>query len=168
MAKNKHRKTSFQNTSSRPSAPPTPPVPTGPTPEQLTRIDAAATQACELVESNGPVLAEGVSEPARATLEESLKRVEVLLRDARALFEKARAQESANQASAERLDVQKREQDEALQKTGKLPKGLERWEVDAQRDNLRHELKGGVLQTFIDGDTSNCGDFTSKWMSKKL
>lgn len=61
-----------------------------------------------------------------------------------------------------------REQDEALQKTGKLPKGLERWEVDAQRDNLRHELKGGVLQTFIDGDTSNCGEFTSKWMSKKL
>jgi hypothetical protein len=60
------------------------------------------------------------------------------------------------------------EMDEAYNKNHKLPPGYADWEVDAQRDDIRHELKGGVLKTFIDADTSNCGNFTSKWLLRKL
>ena len=108
MAKNKHK-----NNQPKLSPPPAVSRPE-PTPEQLTQLNAVANQVAELTATNGPVSTEGVSEPVGPTLAESLKRVEGLLGNAKALFEKARSMESANKAEAERLATQKRDQEEAL------------------------------------------------------
>lgn len=113
MAKNKHK-----NNQPKPSPPPAVARPE-PTPEQLTQLNAVASQVAELTATNGPVSTEGVSEPVGPTLAESLKRVEGLLGNAKALFEKARSLESANKAEAERLATQKRDQEEALRQKRK-------------------------------------------------
>ena len=113
MAKNKHK-----NNQPKPSPPPAVARPE-PTPEQLTQLNAVASQVAELTATNGPVSTEGVSESVGPTLAESLKRVEGLLGNAKALFEKARSLESANKAEAERLATQKRDQEEALRQKRK-------------------------------------------------
>jgi len=106
MGKNKPPK--FQN---RPAAP-SPVSRSEPTPEQLTHLNAMANQVAELTTTHGSASTEKVSESVESTLAESLKRVEGLLGNARAHYDKARSLESANKAEAERLATQKRDQDE--------------------------------------------------------
>jgi len=108
MGKNKHK-----NSVNPPTAPTTNSR-SEPMPEQLKQLKAAENQVAELVATNGPVASEGSSEPAGQTLAECLKRVEGLLGNARALFDKARSLENANRTEVERLGTQKRDQEEAL------------------------------------------------------
>ncbi|MBZ4370768.1 hypothetical protein [Corallococcus sp. AS-1-6] len=107
MSKKKNRQ--HQN----PPTPPPPPPKREPTAEQLTRLDTASTQAEALNTDYGPAPIDGVVESAGPTLEESLKRVEGLLGNARVLLEKARSQEGANKAEEARLANLKRDQEEA-------------------------------------------------------
>lgn len=61
-----------------------------------------------------------------------------------------------------------RELSENWDKHRKAPPGYDQWEVSVQNDGLRHEYKDGVLKTFVDPDGSNCGSYTSKFVTKKL
>lgn len=90
-----------------------------PTPEQLAQVNEVSSQVDELKATHGPVSSDGVLEPVGATLAESMKRVEGLLGNARALFEKAQSVENNNRAEAVRLATQKREQEEAIQQKKK-------------------------------------------------
>jgi hypothetical protein len=53
-------------------------------------------------------------------------------------------------------------------KTRVVPPGYQLWEVDGQRDHMRHEYKKGVLKTLIDSDLSNSGTYTAKYLRRKL
>lgn len=132
MAKNKHKhqqpKPSPAPASSRPE----------PTPEQLTQLHVVSNQVAELTAKNGPVSTEAVSEPVGPTLAESLRRVEGLLGNAKALFEKARTLESANKAEAERLTAQRRDQEEAL--------GQQRRRSDEDVDRARRAVEQQELE----------------------
>jgi hypothetical protein len=90
-----------------------------PTFEQTERLDRAATEIEELGSQQGAASTEGISEPLAATVEESLKRLEGLLRDARAHFNKARELEAASKAEEKRLADQKRDQEAALRQKRK-------------------------------------------------
>lgn len=83
-----------------------------PTSEQIARLEVADAQAATMLTEQGPAQTEEVPEPVGPTLEESLRRVEVLLRDARSRFEKARAREVAANAEEQRLAAQKEERDQ--------------------------------------------------------
>ncbi|MCK6518939.1 hypothetical protein L6R46_28245, partial [Myxococcota bacterium] len=85
-----------------------------PTPEQTERLKLASMEVEALTAEHGPAPLVEVSEQARATLEESLQRVEGLLQGARAHFNKAREHETAAKAEEDRLSAQKRDQDEAF------------------------------------------------------
>lgn len=85
-----------------------------PTPEQTERLELAAMEVEELTSQQGTAATEGISEQPGTTLEESLKRVEGLLRDARAHFNKAREREAAAKAEEDRLAAQKRDQEDSL------------------------------------------------------
>ncbi|WNG39368.1 hypothetical protein F0U61_41165 [Archangium violaceum] len=113
MGKNKNRQFQKQPT------PPPPPTRPEATAEQLTRLDAAAAQVEALNTDHGPAPTGAVAEPVGPTLEENLKRVEGLLGNARALFEKARSQEAANKAEETRLSTQRRDQEEVLRQKKK-------------------------------------------------
>jgi hypothetical protein len=54
-------------------------------------------------------------------------------------------------------------------KTQKELPGYDLWEYyPSQMDRLRHEYKDGVLKTFVDPDASNCGEYSSKYVTRKL
>jgi hypothetical protein len=84
-----------------------------PTPEQTERLELAAMEIEELSSQEGPAPTEGISEQAGTTVEESLKRVEGLLREARAHFKQARERETTAKAEEDRLIAQKRDQEES-------------------------------------------------------
>lgn len=96
--------------------PATPPViaRVEPTPEQSVRLDDAELELEAISEDNGRPDTEGVVEPVGANLEDSLKRVEGLLRDARSHFNKARERETNAKVEEERLNTQRKDQEEAL------------------------------------------------------
>ena len=55
------------------------------------------------------------------------------------------------------------------EKRQKKPPGFETWEVSQEfRDGIRHELVKGTLKTQIDPGMSNCGQYTHKYIEKKL
>jgi hypothetical protein len=54
------------------------------------------------------------------------------------------------------------------QKARKPPAGMETWEVDGQQEAIRHEYKKGVLTTFVDSDAANCGQYTAKYLTRKV
>lgn len=111
----------FQHHGSTPPRPTTTPAASPaarpePTPAQTARLDIAAGQVEAITTEHGPPVTEGVTEPVGATLEESLKRVEVLLVDARSHFDRAREREKAAKAEEDRLAAQKHDQEEALKR----------------------------------------------------
>jgi hypothetical protein len=73
----------------------------------------------ELSSQQGAASTEGISEPPASTVEESLKRLEGLLRDAKAYFNKARELEATAKAEEKRLADQKRDQEAALRQKKK-------------------------------------------------
>lgn len=85
-----------------------------PTTEQRDRLAQAEARVVELSGESGPVVVESPPEPIGPTLAECLQRVEPLLRDARTLFEKAKAREAAIKIEEERLATEKRTQEDAL------------------------------------------------------
>ncbi|HWO23905.1 MAG TPA: hypothetical protein VNO30_34420 [Kofleriaceae bacterium] len=104
MSKNKK----YQNRGPTPPRQPTPPPASPvarpePTTEQIARLGAAERLAETLTAEHGPPGADAVSEPVAATLEESLKRVEVLLAAARGHADKARERENAARAEENRV-----------------------------------------------------------------
>jgi hypothetical protein len=109
------------------------PEPTG---EQIERLDAVATQVEALSAEHGPPATEGVAEQVGATLEESLKRVEGLLKSARGHFDKARELEAAGKAEEKRLADQKRDQDAALRQKKKEAEA----EIDATKKTAEAEV----------------------------
>lgn len=111
MAKNKNRNQNHnQNRTPAATASTTRPEPTG---EQRARLDAAASQVDALSADHGPPSTEGLSEPLGATLEESLKRLEWLLKRARGLFDRACKLEATAKDEEKRLATQARDQEEA-------------------------------------------------------
>lgn len=54
------------------------------------------------------------------------------------------------------------------EKTRKVPAGYQLWEVDVQRDSIRHTYANGTLKTFVDSDLTNSGAYTGKFLRKKL
>lgn len=96
-----------------------PRAPAAPTLEQLDRIELAAMDSEELTAEHGAPTTEGVSEPGGASLEESLRRVEGLLREARAHHNKAREREAAAKAEEDRLAAQRRDLEAALRQKKK-------------------------------------------------
>ncbi|MCB9609589.1 MAG: hypothetical protein H6716_23560 [Polyangiaceae bacterium] len=133
MAKNKNKNRAVHK----------PPVQTAqpsraePTAEQLARLASTADQVQALTSERGPVAASGISEPVGPTLEEALKRVQKLLGNAQALFDKALSQEAANKTAAERLATQKRDQDELLRQKQKADEDAV---AEARRAAEQHEV----------------------------
>lgn len=93
--------------------------PAAPTPDQLERVELTAMGVEELTGELGTPTTEGVVEPVGASLEESLKRVEGLLRDAHAHLKRAREREATAKAEDERLAAQRRDQEAALRQKKK-------------------------------------------------
>jgi hypothetical protein len=128
MSKNKNKNQNRPVAAARPAAAPAPVVTPAarpePTPQQEDRLDTAELEIDALTHESGPPATEGVAEQVGANLEESLKRVEGLLRDARGHFNKAREQEATADKELIRLKAQERDQEEAFRKKRK--------EVDAE------------------------------------
>ena len=125
MSNNKNKNNKNNNNknmqyTAKPNTTPVGPVTTirsEPTPKQSERLDVASSQLKALNAEYGPAPTEGIAEQAGPTLEESLKKVELLLVGARSHFDKARQLEESNKAEEKRLSAQKRDQEaELLQK----------------------------------------------------
>ena len=116
MSNKKNKGKTPQSPAPRPqSTPPATLAPVNePTTEQLERIAQAETQVVELSAEPGPSVVESPPEPTGPTLAECLRRVEPLLKEARTLFEKAKAREAAVKVEEERLATEKRTQEDAL------------------------------------------------------
>lgn len=85
-----------------------------PTKEQLSRLDEAEFDELALAEEAGPAPAPEKPQSADPTLEQSLKRVEKLLNDARGHFDKFRAAEKKAEEAAKKAEAARKEQDAAL------------------------------------------------------
>lgn len=107
-----------------------------PTVSQLERLGTAEGTAAALAEEHGPPRTEGIAEEPAPTLEESLKRVEGLLNDARGLFERARDAEATAKRDLEQVEAQKRDQEQAHRKRRK--------DLDEEVVGARRELERQV------------------------
>ncbi|KAA0676987.1 AAA family ATPase [Roseomonas genomospecies 6] len=126
MAKNKNH--------SQKRTPPAPAVApcTEPTVQQTERLDAVVSQIEALSAEHGPPSTDGVAEHAGATLEESLKRVEYLLKSARGHFEKARELEAALRQKRKDVDAEI----EAVKKAAEAEVAEKKREVDQAEFDL--------------------------------
>jgi hypothetical protein len=103
---------------SKPEAtPPVPPLEL--TADQKEGLEIAAMEAEELTTQLGPPSTTGTLEKPVTNFEEGLKRLEGLLRDARAHFDKARGMEAAAKKEEDRLATQKRDTEEWIRNNRK-------------------------------------------------
>src|SRR5579883_2848704 len=85
-----------------------------PTVEQIQRLDKAGTEIGVITNEHGPPLPVAVPEPVGVTLEESLKRVEGLLTNAKALFEKARDQATSSEQLKKEIEAARKRADDDI------------------------------------------------------
>lgn len=149
MAKNKNRP---QNRAATPSRPPAATVTSArqePTGEQIERLSAAASRERTLSAEYGPPSTDGAAERVGATLEESLKQVEVLLNRARGHFDKARELEAAGKAEEKRLEDQRREQEAELRQKKK--------DTDAEIDAAKSAAEAEIAEKRREVDQAELG-----------
>ncbi len=113
-------------------------TPPQPTVDQTARLGDLEALSAALSAEHGAPNTEGVTEQVGATLEESLKRVEGLLNDARAHLNRAREKESAAKAEGERLATQRRDQEEAQKRRKR--------EVDGEIAAARKEAEVAIKE----------------------
>jgi len=88
--------------------------PKEPTPEQLQRLEEASMAVEVLSDQHGAAETAGLDEPRGATLEESLVRVEALLKSARSHDERARGREEATRSAEAAATTRQREAEAKL------------------------------------------------------
>lgn len=114
-----------------------------PTKEQLSRLEEAEFKELVLAEEAGPAPAPDKPQSADPTLEQSLKRVEKLLTDARGHFDKFRAAEKKAEEAAKKAEAARKEQEAVLKEERKQHAAAlqkEKKEAEAEAKERRKDL----------------------------